>query len=123
MLQHGVENGEQLSHTGSEGHLLGFSCVTQALVETANDGIAAGPHQGRHIQRGPDMRAAAPHGPFASERPAIAVEWSDSNKCGNLLPVQGPQLGEIHNQRLGKPWPYPGTVRSRLSFSRQMGLS
>jgi len=49
MFHHGVENGEQLSHTGSEGHLLGFSCVIQALVETANDGIAAGPHQGRHV--------------------------------------------------------------------------
>ena len=99
MLHHGVENGEQRSHTGGEGHLLGLSCVTQALVETANDGIAAGPHQGRHVLRSPDMSAAAPHGEFASERPAIAVQWGNSNERGNLLPAQGPQLGEIHDQR------------------------
>ena len=108
MLHHGVENGEPLSHTGGEGHLLGLPCPTQALGETANDGIAAGPHQGRHVQRCSDMRAAAPLGAFTSERPAIAVQWGDSNECGTLLPAQGPQLGEIHDQRPGEPWPYPG---------------
>jgi hypothetical protein len=116
MLHHGVENGEQLSHTGSESHLLGFSCVTQALVETANDGITAGPHPGRYVQCGPDMSAAAPHGPFASKRPAIAVQGSDSNECGNLLPTQGPQFGEIHNQRPGEPWPYPWHRAGQIVF-------
>lgn len=43
MFHHVVENREPLSHTGGEYHLLGLSCVTQAWVETANNGIAAGP--------------------------------------------------------------------------------
>ena len=116
MLHHGVENGEQLSHTGGEGPLLGLPCVTKALVDTANDGIAAGPHQGRHVQRGPDMRAATPHGAFASERPAIAVQWGDPNECGNLRPAQGPQLGEIHNQRPSEPWSYPGHGAEQIVF-------
>src|SRR6266581_5605460 len=62
------------------------------------------------------MSAAAPQDPFASERPAIAVQGSDSNECGNLLPTQGPQFGEIHNQRPGEPWPYPWHRAEQIVF-------
>jgi hypothetical protein len=39
MLQHGVEQDQQLSHAGGEHDLLGFPRRAQALVERANDGI------------------------------------------------------------------------------------
>ena len=53
------------------------------------------------------MRTATPHGTFASERSAIVVQWGDPNECSNLLPVQGSQFGEAHNQRPGEPWSHP----------------
>jgi hypothetical protein len=62
------------------------------------------------------MSAATPHNPSASECPAIAVQWGDSNECGNLLAAQGPQLGEIHNQRPSEPWSYPGHCAEQIVF-------
>src|SRR5512137_553790 len=90
MFHHRIEDGQEFTHAGREDHLLGLPSVTQALVEIPNDGIAAGGHQGCHVERSSDMRAAAPHRTFAAERPAIAVKWGNPNECGNLLPVQGP---------------------------------
>jgi hypothetical protein len=116
MLHHGVENGEELSHTGGERHFLRLPRHTEALGEGANHGIAAGRHQRRHRQGRPHMSAAAPHGAFAAERPAITVQRGDPDECGTLLPAQGPQLGEIRNERPSEPWPHPWHRAEQIVF-------
>jgi len=41
MLQHGVEDREQLAHTGDEGDLLGFADSEEAMIEDLEDRIIA----------------------------------------------------------------------------------
>ena len=68
MFQHGVENGQQLAHTGGECHLRGFPDRSQPLIKGLEDGIVAHGRQGAHVQHRPDMRPSAPDRPFATHR-------------------------------------------------------
>ena len=42
MLEHGVEENQQLAHAGCEGQLLGLSSGQQPLVEVPDDGVVSG---------------------------------------------------------------------------------
>ncbi len=48
---------------------------------------------------GADRRAPTPHGPLASERPAIPGERRDTAQCRDRLAVQPPALREIGEER------------------------
>ena len=50
MLEHGVENNQQLAHASCEGQLLGFTSSQQPLVEVSYDGVEAAGH-GRFAMR------------------------------------------------------------------------
>ena len=123
MFHHVVENREPLSHTGGECHLLGLSCVTQALVETANDGIAAGPHQGRHVQCCPDMRRPPHTMRLLRSVPLSRFSGATPRSAALCFRLKVPNSGRSTISVRASPGPTPGTVRSRSSFSRQMGLS
>lgn len=116
MLHRGVENGEPLSHTGGECHLLGLPASHKRWQKLRMTGLQRDP------TRAAIYSAATSHGPFASERPAIAVQWDDSNECGNLFAAQGPTSGRSTISVRASPGSTPALwVADR--FSRQMGLS
>ncbi len=50
MLDHGIEDGEQLAHTGDEGDLLRLASGQQSLVEVPDDGIVLAGDHCSHIQ-------------------------------------------------------------------------
>ena len=81
MLDHGVEDDEQLAHAGCEGQLLRLASGQQPLVEVPDNGIEAGGCQGSHIEGGADPGASAPYGTFTPR-----------GFYGNTLPLQR-QLG------------------------------
>src|SRR6266436_3440071 len=64
--EHGVENREELAHTGRESHLLRLAGSEEALVKLANYGIAPGGHQRGHVkaprepERGHPRRGVCP---------------------------------------------------------------
>lgn len=39
MLEHGIDDGQELAHAVHARDLLGFTCRTQAAIEATNDGI------------------------------------------------------------------------------------
>src|SRR4051795_8578320 len=55
VFEDGVENREQLAHTGHQSHLLRLARRQETLVELPYDGIVAGGDQGTHVQRGSDL--------------------------------------------------------------------
>ena len=74
MLEHGVEDNEQLAHARCEGQLLGLAGGQQTPVEVPDDWVVLASHQRPHVQDGAEPGASAPDGPFASQRAAVSVE-------------------------------------------------
>ena len=116
MFEHGIDDGQQLAHAGSQGHLLGFAGGAQAQIEDANRRIEAGRHDRAHIENGTDLCASAPHRASPSERPAIAIERGDADEGGDLFVRQRAQLREIGQQRCGQDRPDAGDAAQQLVF-------
>jgi len=65
------------------------------------------------------MSAAAPHGPFASERPAIAGSGERLQRVRQFASDYKVPIREIHNQRPGEPGlPLAPCGADRLSLAR-----
>ena len=92
---HAVEDQEEFSHAGSEGHFLRFTRRAESLIEDTDHRVVPAGHKRGHIQRSPDPGSSAPNSPFAGECAAIAVEWRYPCKCGDLLPVELSKLREF----------------------------
>ena len=95
MLEHGVEENQQLAHAGCEGQLLGLSSGQQQLVEVPDDGVEAAGYQRTHVQGGADPGASTPDGAFAPQGAAVPVEGSHLYQGGDLPAVQRAQLRQI----------------------------
>ena len=50
MLEHGVQDNQQLTHTGCESQLLGLTRRQQALIEDPDDWVVAAGRQRPHVQ-------------------------------------------------------------------------
>ena len=67
MLDHGVEDDEQLAHAGCEGQLLRLTCGQQTVVEVPDNGVGAAGYQCPHVQDGSDPSASTPDAAFAPQ--------------------------------------------------------
>ena len=117
---HDIEDGEQLAHTGSEGHLLGLASGTQTLVEGSNHRVEAGGYESGHEESGPYLSTAAPDGSLTPQGPAVSIEGSHSNQSCDLTAVEGPQLRQV-GQEGGAKYRAPPpeySAASRLWLSR-----
>jgi len=93
VLQHGVQDGQELPHARGQGDLLRFARGTEAGIERPNDRIVASRGQRGHVQGRSDLGPPAPHAAPAPQGPAVPVEGSDPDQGGDLLAGQGPQFG------------------------------
>src|ERR1700693_4063626 len=60
VVEHGVENDEELTHAGDERGLGALAAATQPQIESSDGGIAADSRHCCHIQDAPCLRASAP---------------------------------------------------------------
>ena len=102
MLEHGVEDDEQLTHAGCEGQLLRLPSGQQPLIEVADDGVEATSCQRPHVQDCAYPGASAPDGPLASQGAAVPVEGSHSHQGGDLPAVQRAKLRQVGQKSEGK---------------------
>ena len=89
MFEHSIEDGKELAHAGSEGHLLGLTCDAEALIESSDDGVRASGHQGGHVEDSPYTSPTSPNGALASEGTTVSVEGSYPYQGSDLPTVQG----------------------------------
>ena len=112
---HEIEYGQELAHTGGEGHFLGFACRAQPVVKGPEDRVEPGGtgwnrvepggtgwnrvepggtgwnrvepggHQGCHVQGGSHLGAPTPHFAFSPQCAAVAVEGRNTDQGGNLI--------------------------------------
>ena len=105
MLQHGVENRQELVHARREGDFLDFTSGQQTLVEGPNHWVETCRHERAHVQHGAHMRAASPNGAPTPHGPTVAIEGRHTDQGRDLLPRERPQLGEFQHQRPGTHGP------------------
>lgn len=103
VFEHGVEDYEQLAHTGSENDLGLFaaaagSALSQSLGKRSDVFVAAFGGEGGHVQSVPDGGASSPDGSGSDEKSAVVIEGSDADKRSNLLPVELSQFGEVSQE-------------------------
>ena len=82
VVEHGIENHEQLAHAGGERRFRIFPARSQLGVKILDDWIAAHSRHRRHIQDAPDLRATAPDTTAAAQFSTIAVKWCQPGQGG-----------------------------------------
>ena len=95
MLEHGVQDNQQLTHTGCESQLLGLTRRQQALIEDPDDWVVAAGRQRPHVQSAANSGASTPDGAFAPQSTAVSVEGSHTNQGSDLTTVQRAQLRQV----------------------------
>src|SRR5712691_2603942 len=74
MLQHGVENCQELVHTRCQGDFFDFPRREEPLVKGFDPRVVARRHEGAHIQHGAHMGAASPNDASAAQGPTVTIE-------------------------------------------------
>src|SRR5262249_40712288 len=120
MLHEGIEDGEQLVHTGGQGQLLGLASVAQALREGAYDRMVAAGDKGSHVEGAAYPSAATPDDAPPTQATALAIERGDADQSGDGLAVELPQFGQLRQQGEGRGRANTGDAAQQvLSFAPQ----
>jgi hypothetical protein len=123
VVQHGVENNEQLAYAGGERGLGVLSAGTQPQIESSDGGIATDSRHCRHIQDAPDLRASAPDTTAAAQFSTIAINGASPARAAICLRLSIPSSGRCASRVLESTLPTPGAERSNSSRSRHRGVS
>jgi hypothetical protein len=120
MLQHGIENGQQLMHARRQGDFFDFPRREEPLVKSFDLRVGARGHQRAHRQHGAHMRAPAPDRAPTAESPTVAIEGRHADSGRDVLPCERPQLGKFQQQRAGTYGPNAlGTLQQIVVFPPQ----
>jgi len=98
ILEHGVDDGEELAHDGDEGDFGRLARRTQALIEGAERGVVPCGDQRGHVEGGAYGCATAPDLTATPPLAAVAVEGGDADEGGDGAAVEAPQFGEVGEQ-------------------------
>ena len=120
MLEHGVQDNQQLTHTGCESQLLGLTRRQQALIEDPDDWVVAAGRQRPHVQSAANSGASTPDGAFAPQSTAVSVEGSHTNQGSDLTTVQRAQLRQVCQESQRELFSHAGnSAQEILSLATQ----
>jgi hypothetical protein len=114
MLQHGVEDGQKLTHTGRQGDFFDLSRGQEPFVKGFAPRVVTRGDQCAHVQHGAHVRAASPDRPPPTPSPTVAMERRHAHQRRDLLAREGPQLGECQHQRPGTHGPNPWSALQQV---------
>ncbi len=98
MLDHSIENGQQLVHAGGQCDLFHLPRRQEPLVESFDDRVVSGCHQGGHVQDSAHSGPATPYPSLATQQPAVPVEGGEPYQPSDLLVPHSPQFGEFGHE-------------------------
>jgi hypothetical protein len=114
MLEHGINDGEELAHAGDERDLLGLPCSAQADVEVADGGIKSRGNDRSHIERRPHMCSSTQDRATATKRSTIAIERGDADQRRDLFMCQRAEFRQMGQQRCGQDGADTGDAAQQL---------
>ncbi len=98
-LHHGVQDREQLPHTGDEGDFLELPRRQEPLVEGPDHRVAPDGREGRHVEHRPDVGPATPAAPGAPVTAAVPRPGGHPHEGRDRPAGEGPELGEPAQER------------------------
>ena len=98
VVQHGVENHEELAHAGGESRFRVFTACPQLGVKILDDWIGTNRGDHGHVQDAPDLGATAPDTTAAAQATAVAVKGRQPGQRGDLFAIKCAQLGQVREQ-------------------------
>lgn len=104
MLDHRIENSEELAHASDQSNFEQFALSSQPFVEVSNHRIACGGDQGRHIQRAAHGRSTTPDGTAAFERTTVSIERCDTSERSNLFTIESAEFRQFGEQGAARDW-------------------
>jgi len=105
MFHHGIQDRQQLAHTGRQGDLFGFARGAQALIKGLKHRVVPHRDQGTHGQGSAHGGASAPDGAAAPQGATVAIAGGNPSQGGDALAAQRAQLRQIEHQRPGTHGP------------------
>ena len=88
VANHKVDNGEQLTHAGSDGHFEWLLPGAQALIECFDNWVAAASGQRRHVKYLAHVGPAAKDVTAATLLATVAIKWGHAHQLADLLPIK-----------------------------------
>ena len=98
LLDHGVEDDEELSHAGGEDDLEGFAGFQESCGELLDDGVVSLRGQCGHVEGVSHTGASAGDGACALEFSAVTVVGRESGEGGDLGAVEESEFGKIGDE-------------------------
>src|SRR3954470_46112 len=95
---HGVQDGQHLSHAGDHGDLMRLATRFQPLVEGPDYGVRADRRGRCHVQQRTHMRAAAVNGAPTAHDAAVAIERGKANQSGYRAPIELSELRQLDHE-------------------------
>ena len=95
MFEHGIEDGEEFSHTGNESNHLGLTGSKEALIKGSDDGVVASRDEGTHIKGRAYGSASTLSGAATAKTPGVAIDGSDAGESGDLMTIEQSEFGEL----------------------------
>ncbi len=69
----------------------------------------------RHLERGPDIRPASPHGSLATHCAAVSIEGCNTDQAGKTATVQLSELRQVGDEGRGNDLADTGNAGEQLS--------
>jgi hypothetical protein len=80
MLDHRVQDDQELAHAGSQSYLSGFAYLTKAVVKGLDDGVIPTGSQSCHIEGSPHPGPPTPDHSFAPEAATVPIKRGNSHQ-------------------------------------------
>src|SRR3954468_2691633 len=116
VLEHRVQNREELSHASGEGNLLRFPSREQVRVEASQYLAVPDADQRAHVQDGADLGPPSPDGAVSTQRSTVAIQRRDTDERSDLLAVQLAELGQFREKSCRDYAAYAGYAAQQVVF-------
>ena len=122
MFRHSIQNNQELTHTGGKRHLWSFSSFPKTFVKCLDNRVTADscsqlPCKALHAMTLPPHTERLP---FIV--PLSRLRGATPTREAICLRLRRPSSGNCASRVAANTGPTPGTLRSRFSLSRQIGL-
>src|SRR3954470_4826150 len=116
VLEHRVQNREELSHASGEGNLLRCPSGEQVRVEASQYLVVPDADQRAHVQDGADLGPPSPDGAVSTQRSTVAIQRRDTDERNDLLAVQLAELGQFREKGCRDYAAYAGYAAQQVVF-------